>query len=752
MTWPTPQDYVEAVQNPSYAFEDAELRTGAAELSPLGLPKVISGQFACVFKFKSRQKTWAVRCFVRNIADQNVRYNLISKALHESKLPFMVEFGFIEKGIRIKGTWYPILKMEWLAGVLLSDYVSQNVTDTQSLLDLAKQIELVATSLESSGIAHGDLQHGNIMVANKRVFLIDYDGMYVPGFAGFKSHELGHRNYQHPLRSEQDFNSRIDTFALWIIYLSILALTIDPSLWKKFEGGDDKLLFRGVDFRAPYDSDLFATLKQHQNFSIQQIAQLIEALCYTTDVNKLLQFSAQPELAVGSTNPSQSSIGTIPWWQSETHRKSTGDQQTEKPAFSGNWLADHLKIERPAFSNARSRSEPMTIGLLPFLLASAFSLLFVGSPVLYAVAALLLGVSGFMMRMLWEKYSAEPAYKRKQILKAEWDQLNRDIHESGINLNKAIDLKKRCDVRHDEEKSEYAKRMSALDASLKSANQKLQSELESARKSTHSHVIALDKSESSEVDAVRTQYSGAIVGLKNKSSKIANEEQREFSDELKKIQDAHQVSVLSRYSISNANISGIGEKLTARLIRSGIRSAADADYSRVHRIEGFGDQKSASVKRWRDGILSQAKASMPTRLDSVREHQIRARYASELTQIKSQLRNQEATRDQAVDSIRRRYQGLKDKFNDQLSITISKIQSDIAQEISRCANDKRRESEDFDKNQSLLNVEQTELKALVNEKRSAASVLDFRKSMQIRRLQASESITLWNWFQYQIRR
>ncbi|QLQ08322.1 MAG: hypothetical protein HZY76_21580 [Anaerolineae bacterium] len=53
-------------------------------------------------------------------------------------------------------------------------------------------------NLQTHGIAHGDLQHGNVLVAADELRLIDYDGMYVPPLSGRESHEIGHRNYQHP--------------------------------------------------------------------------------------------------------------------------------------------------------------------------------------------------------------------------------------------------------------------------------------------------------------------------------------------------------------------------------------------------------------------------------------------------------------------------------------------------------------------------------------------------------------------------
>ena len=62
---------------------------------------------------------------------------------------------------------------------------------------------------------------GNIMVSNEQLKLLDYDGLYVPGLEVIPSKEWGHRNYQHPARSEKDYGPSLDHFSTWIIYISI---------------------------------------------------------------------------------------------------------------------------------------------------------------------------------------------------------------------------------------------------------------------------------------------------------------------------------------------------------------------------------------------------------------------------------------------------------------------------------------------------------------------------------------------------
>lgn len=118
--WPIASDYSDAVQNPRLAFKDPELCAGRPKLDRLGLPWPISGMFASVYQFECPPRRWAVRCFLREFADQQRRYHAISQHLKTSKLPQCVDFEYQREGIRINGAWYPILKMEWIDGVPLN--------------------------------------------------------------------------------------------------------------------------------------------------------------------------------------------------------------------------------------------------------------------------------------------------------------------------------------------------------------------------------------------------------------------------------------------------------------------------------------------------------------------------------------------------------------------------------------------------------------------------------------------------------
>ena len=227
MSWPTPQDFQEAMQNPRITLADPELQTGQAETDKLGLPRPISGGFASVYKVICPSRTWGVRCFLKECLDRQQRYAAISKQLEASRFTFATNFKFLPQGIRVSGNWYPIMKMEWVQGERLDRFVASNRNSPQKLLSLGRDIVEIARVLNGAGVDHGDLQHGNILVVNGKPKLIDYDGMYVPALQGWIKLEDGHPNYQLP-REDSDFGPNLDNFSVWVIYLSLWALISAP--------------------------------------------------------------------------------------------------------------------------------------------------------------------------------------------------------------------------------------------------------------------------------------------------------------------------------------------------------------------------------------------------------------------------------------------------------------------------------------------------------------------------------------------
>jgi len=283
MPLPRGDEYNQAVQNPAISFADLELQNSSVETTPLGLPKPYSGGFTTTYKFKNSIKNWAVRCFTREISDLQKRYQSIGDFTTKNNCSFLVNAKYVQKGVRINGEFHPIIKMDWLDGEPLNIYIEKIHNQSDRLNSLIIEFVNLIEQLEQYGIAHGDLQHGNIIVNKGKLYLIDYDGMYLPELANLNVNELGHPNFQHPRRTSKNYNNSIDRFSSFIIYTAIKALSINPNLWRKFENGDN-LLFKGSDFINPQNSPL---LKELVGFSkLEQLANNIAAVC-TLEFNKI---------------------------------------------------------------------------------------------------------------------------------------------------------------------------------------------------------------------------------------------------------------------------------------------------------------------------------------------------------------------------------------------------------------------------------------------------------------------------------
>lgn len=257
VTWPTPQDYNEAMQNPKANLGKTLLQEGRVELNSIGLPKAASGAFASVYKLTAKQESYALKCFFDLADDQKERFSSISKYVLSDDLEYTVDFDYIDKGVLVRGHWYPILCMPWVHGIPLNFYVQQHLSNPERILDLSQKFVEMMTKLNAAGIAHGDLQHGNILVTDEGIRLVDYDGMFVPGMESMTSNELGHRNYQHPGRQAVHFGPWLDNFSAWLIYCSLRALAIDSALWYAGAAGDETLLMRKTDYTDPQNSEVF---------------------------------------------------------------------------------------------------------------------------------------------------------------------------------------------------------------------------------------------------------------------------------------------------------------------------------------------------------------------------------------------------------------------------------------------------------------------------------------------------------------
>lgn len=280
---PNLSDYMQTFQNPNLFLSDRELVACTCPKDQQGQPKVQSGGFALTFRLESPTRKWAVRCFHREVKDRDRRYTAISSKLNEPAMRqsgYFVDFAYQATGVTVKGQRYPIVKMSWAQGVTLGSFLEANYNNPQRLRNLQGSLKQLYRFLTSNHIAHGDIQPGNLMVSDegRKVQLIDYDGMYVPGMESLKAAETGVPNFQHPERQKLcPWNERLDRFPFIMLDIALSVLEEKPSYWTKTNSSDEKVLFETTDYIAPYGSQTFNELKADAKFS-KQIA-VLQQIC-----------------------------------------------------------------------------------------------------------------------------------------------------------------------------------------------------------------------------------------------------------------------------------------------------------------------------------------------------------------------------------------------------------------------------------------------------------------------------------------
>src|SRR5260370_17614207 len=187
-------------------------------------------------------------------------YDALTKMLRSFTNGCVVYVDCEQSGINVRQQTFPIVGMDWVEGDTLGIWLDKRFDDPAAVDKAWNDFAAIARFLELKGIAHGDIQNGNVMVANGDIKLIDYDGMFVPGMRPGNGSETGHKHFQHPDRRVSDFGPRMDRFSFIALDLSLKAVIEDKSLYAKFREGGETVIFKANDFADPQSSEIFQRL------------------------------------------------------------------------------------------------------------------------------------------------------------------------------------------------------------------------------------------------------------------------------------------------------------------------------------------------------------------------------------------------------------------------------------------------------------------------------------------------------------
>lgn len=617
--FPTGGQYVEALQNPGRCFTDAELQAATIRKNPLGLPQPISGNFSCVFHATSpRSRQYAIKCFTREAPYQMERYAVIHNELEASRFQWATDFAFTTNGIKVGGVAYPILRMDWIDARPLNDWLARNVGNPESVSMLADQFDQIIADMSSVGIAHGDLQHGNLLVQNNGTLrLVDYDGMYFPQLKQLPPNEYGHPNYQSPKRSEDDYGPEIDYFSAWLISLSLRAIAADGRLWDQLNPSHDEyLLLEHSDLRRNETSPRFGLLLTHPDPHVRELA------------IRIREFLSLPVSAVPRPEP------ITPDPLSAQH-STYGDNDTARPTSLPSWMIS--RVEMPYSAKA---GDPAPSGGHPGFSVDRHMILYSRITLVAGLA-----IAGAALITVWLLIAVAVIY----------------IAGSAWAFTR---------YREDQQARAYAE-LKRRYSKAKAATQTARNEtapVEKHKKSLEKRLAAITKEFDKRRSACQADHGQKIKKLERlfipvdrDLGKLQRQKQQEIARELAGIRAVFVSQELASARITAHQIPGIGPKNVMNLNAAGICSAADFNgvvvqagagyYSalmfrlsngRQVRVLGIGAGKGQAIEAWRQQQIAHANARAPKTLPSSDLHAINSAFSARERELNEQRKRIEA--------------------------------------------------------------------------------------------------------------
>ena len=178
--FPAAGDYYKAVQAPARCFTVPKLQAAEFVWDSLG-PTLARGSSAVVFQAAVQRRPQALRCYIREDASSRDRYSALDAYLAGHDLsPYVSGTTWLDRAITVKRMTWPVLTMDWIDGRTLNEYVDFLVagSNAAALTTLAGRWRELVALLQRSEFAHGDLQHGNVMVdQDGQLRLVDFDGV-----------------------------------------------------------------------------------------------------------------------------------------------------------------------------------------------------------------------------------------------------------------------------------------------------------------------------------------------------------------------------------------------------------------------------------------------------------------------------------------------------------------------------------------------------------------------------------------------
>lgn len=179
--------------------------------------------------------------------DSGKRAQIVREYLLREKLPYFVSFQYYNNVLDTKDGPLDGFIMDYVDGEDLIYWIKNICNDSKiyestrkkRINTIAKRFREMCIDLYRAKISHGDLSGANIRVTTEEeLALIDYDSICIPDLIGANYTTTGDGAFNHPNRISSKMSLKIDYFAEIIIYISLLALSKNPQLWKKYHSDE----------------------------------------------------------------------------------------------------------------------------------------------------------------------------------------------------------------------------------------------------------------------------------------------------------------------------------------------------------------------------------------------------------------------------------------------------------------------------------------------------------------------------------
>ncbi len=289
---PAISDIKISIENKNIFVKDEFIKQGEFVRNNNGSLQLYAGGFTAVFPVIVNGKKWAFRCWHSELGNVKRRFSKISDFIKSVNVPYLCDFEYVDEGIIVNGKIYPTTRMRWIDGVTIKEYICSYADDKPKMLALAANFLSLIRDMHQHHLAHGDLQHGNLIIDKEgNIFLVDYDSFYCPTLTGESDIITGLADYQHPARKDNAITSeKLDYFSELVIYTSILAIAENPSLIKKYQVADsERMLFSAKDYQDFTDSEIYKDL-QNLTPEIKQLLSIFIAYLSETSILNLDSF------------------------------------------------------------------------------------------------------------------------------------------------------------------------------------------------------------------------------------------------------------------------------------------------------------------------------------------------------------------------------------------------------------------------------------------------------------------------------